>query len=179
MEPTSRGFAEVRDVFFKELVEISKNSLNGGSKEKLGDVSRVLLAANPSFCTWIHARSFFDSDISSKRHMRCLKVKAVYMTNRKGDCVHLILATRGQKNSTINLQIKRDHLKKHCQNVFLLHGYGFIATIQNNNYFFRVTSIPQAHFSTSALHHPVLLLMTQRQYNHPSSTTFIQDSELW
>ncbi|KAK2818899.1 hypothetical protein Q5P01_024460 [Channa striata] len=37
MEPTSRGFSEVRDVFFKELVEISKNSINGGSKEKLGD----------------------------------------------------------------------------------------------------------------------------------------------
>ncbi|XP_040012860.1 protein Niban 2a [Xiphias gladius] len=37
MEPTSRGFSEVRDVFFRELVEISKNSLNGGSKEKLGD----------------------------------------------------------------------------------------------------------------------------------------------
>lgn len=43
MEPTSRGFSEVRDVFFKELVEISKNSLNGGGKEKLGEVrpSRV------------------------------------------------------------------------------------------------------------------------------------------
>lgn len=39
MEPTSRGFSEVRDVFFKELVEISKNSLNGGGKEKLGEVS--------------------------------------------------------------------------------------------------------------------------------------------
>lgn len=39
MEPTSRGFSEVRDVFFKELVELSKNSLNGGGKEKLGDVS--------------------------------------------------------------------------------------------------------------------------------------------
>ncbi|XP_041825957.1 protein Niban 2a [Melanotaenia boesemani] len=37
MEPTSRGFSEVRDVFFKELVEISKNSLNGRGKEKLGD----------------------------------------------------------------------------------------------------------------------------------------------
>ncbi|XP_045893079.1 protein Niban 2a [Micropterus dolomieu] len=37
MEPTSRGFSEVREVFFKELVEISKNSLNGGGKEKLGD----------------------------------------------------------------------------------------------------------------------------------------------
>lgn len=41
MEPTSRGFSEVRDVFFKEMVELSKNSLNGGGKEKMGDVSRV------------------------------------------------------------------------------------------------------------------------------------------
>ncbi|KAM9322699.1 protein Niban 2a [Pholidichthys leucotaenia] len=37
MEPTSRGFAEVRDVFFKEMVEMSKNSLNEGGKEKLGE----------------------------------------------------------------------------------------------------------------------------------------------
>ncbi|XP_047425530.1 protein Niban 2a [Mugil cephalus] len=37
MDPTSRGFSEVREVFFRELVEISKNSLNGGTKEKLGD----------------------------------------------------------------------------------------------------------------------------------------------
>lgn len=44
MEPTSRGFSEVRDIFFKELVELSKNSLNGGGKEKLGDVSHVLHA---------------------------------------------------------------------------------------------------------------------------------------
>uniref|UniRef100_A0A8C6U9Q7 Niban apoptosis regulator 2b n=1 Tax=Neogobius melanostomus TaxID=47308 RepID=A0A8C6U9Q7_9GOBI len=33
MEPTSRGFAEVRDVFFRELVEMSKNALNNGTKE--------------------------------------------------------------------------------------------------------------------------------------------------
>ncbi|XP_017288208.1 protein Niban 2b [Kryptolebias marmoratus] len=33
MEPTSRGFSEVRDVFFKDLVEMSKNSLNNGTKE--------------------------------------------------------------------------------------------------------------------------------------------------
>lgn len=46
MEPTSRGFSEVRDVFFKELVELSKNSLNGGGKEKLGEVSHVSLSAN-------------------------------------------------------------------------------------------------------------------------------------
>uniref|UniRef100_A0A669F4R8 Niban apoptosis regulator 2a n=1 Tax=Oreochromis niloticus TaxID=8128 RepID=A0A669F4R8_ORENI len=37
MDPTSRGFAEVRDVFFREMVEISKNSLNGGGKEKMGE----------------------------------------------------------------------------------------------------------------------------------------------
>ncbi|XP_028273676.1 protein Niban 2a [Parambassis ranga] len=37
MEPTSRGFSEVRDIFFRELVELSKNSLNGGDKEKMGD----------------------------------------------------------------------------------------------------------------------------------------------
>ncbi|XP_062873709.1 protein Niban 2b [Trichomycterus rosablanca] len=37
MEPTSRGFFEVRDVFFRELVDMNKNLLNGGSKEKLGE----------------------------------------------------------------------------------------------------------------------------------------------
>ncbi|XP_076854350.1 protein Niban 2b [Brachyhypopomus gauderio] len=37
MEPTSRGFFEVRDIFFRELVDMSKNLLNGGSKEKLGE----------------------------------------------------------------------------------------------------------------------------------------------
>ncbi|CAJ1068683.1 protein Niban 2b [Xyrichtys novacula] len=33
MEPTSRGFAEVRDLFFRELVDMSKNTLNQGTKE--------------------------------------------------------------------------------------------------------------------------------------------------
>uniref|UniRef100_A0A4W5JMM4 Niban apoptosis regulator 2a n=1 Tax=Hucho hucho TaxID=62062 RepID=A0A4W5JMM4_9TELE len=37
MEPTSRGFSEVRDVFFRELVEVSKNTLNGGGEDKLGE----------------------------------------------------------------------------------------------------------------------------------------------
>ncbi|XP_062411062.1 protein Niban 2a [Sardina pilchardus] len=37
MEPTSRGFAEVRDVFFRELVEVSKNTLNKGGKDKLAE----------------------------------------------------------------------------------------------------------------------------------------------
>lgn len=40
MEPTSRGFSEVRDVFSKELIEISKNLLNGDNKEKLGEVNK-------------------------------------------------------------------------------------------------------------------------------------------
>ncbi|KAM9546648.1 protein Niban 2-like [Salvelinus alpinus] len=37
MEPTSRGFSEVRDVFFRELVDMSKNTLNDSTKEKLGE----------------------------------------------------------------------------------------------------------------------------------------------
>lgn len=35
MEPTSRGFSEVRDVFFRELVDLSKNTLNEGTKEAM------------------------------------------------------------------------------------------------------------------------------------------------
>uniref|UniRef100_A0A4W5PCG3 Niban apoptosis regulator 2b n=1 Tax=Hucho hucho TaxID=62062 RepID=A0A4W5PCG3_9TELE len=37
MEPTSRGFSQVRDVFFRELVELSKNTLNDATKEKVGE----------------------------------------------------------------------------------------------------------------------------------------------
>ncbi|XP_055017460.1 protein Niban 2b [Boleophthalmus pectinirostris] len=33
MEPTSRGFSEVREVFFRELVDMSKNTVNNGTKE--------------------------------------------------------------------------------------------------------------------------------------------------
>lgn len=40
MEPTSRGFFEVRDLFFRELVDMSKNLLNDGNKEKLGEVTK-------------------------------------------------------------------------------------------------------------------------------------------
>lgn len=39
MEPTSRGFFEVRDVFFRELVDMSKNTLNNGTKETVAQVS--------------------------------------------------------------------------------------------------------------------------------------------
>ncbi|KAM9392487.1 protein Niban 2-like isoform 2-T2 [Pholidichthys leucotaenia] len=35
MEPTSRGFSEVRDVFFRELVDMSKNAVNQGTKETI------------------------------------------------------------------------------------------------------------------------------------------------
>lgn len=38
MEPTSRGFSEVRDVFFRELVDMSKNTLNEGTKETVAQV---------------------------------------------------------------------------------------------------------------------------------------------
>lgn len=38
MEPTSRGFSEVRDVFFRELVDMSKNLLNEGTKEMVAQV---------------------------------------------------------------------------------------------------------------------------------------------
>ncbi|XP_057216536.1 protein Niban 2a isoform X1 [Triplophysa rosa] len=37
MEPTSRGFSEVRDILFRELVEVTKNTVNDSSKEKLGE----------------------------------------------------------------------------------------------------------------------------------------------
>uniref|UniRef100_A0A665VUY2 Niban-like protein 1 n=1 Tax=Echeneis naucrates TaxID=173247 RepID=A0A665VUY2_ECHNA len=49
MEPTSRGFSEVREVFFKEVVEISKSSFNGGGKIKMGDLMERLsmLAFHP------------------------------------------------------------------------------------------------------------------------------------
>ncbi|KAM8829111.1 protein Niban 2a [Spinachia spinachia] len=49
MEPTSRGFSEVREVFFRELVEISKNSLNAEGKDILGDhMERLsMLALHP------------------------------------------------------------------------------------------------------------------------------------
>ena len=38
MEPTSRGFSQVRDVFFRELVDLSKNTLNDATNEKVGEV---------------------------------------------------------------------------------------------------------------------------------------------
>uniref|UniRef100_A0A8C7S3X4 Niban apoptosis regulator 2b n=1 Tax=Oncorhynchus mykiss TaxID=8022 RepID=A0A8C7S3X4_ONCMY len=37
MEPTSRGFSQVRDVFFRELVDLSKNTLNDATNEKVGE----------------------------------------------------------------------------------------------------------------------------------------------
>lgn len=38
MEPTSRGFSEVRDLFFRELVDMSKNTINEGTKETVAQV---------------------------------------------------------------------------------------------------------------------------------------------
>lgn len=42
MEPTSRGFFEVRDVFFRELTEMSKNTLNKETKETVAQVRREI-----------------------------------------------------------------------------------------------------------------------------------------
>lgn len=41
MEPASRGFSEVRDILFREMIEVSKNTLNDGGKEALGKVRRT------------------------------------------------------------------------------------------------------------------------------------------
>lgn len=49
MEPTSRGFFEVKDLFFRELVDMSKNLLNDGNKEKLGEVTVPLMTSCYSF----------------------------------------------------------------------------------------------------------------------------------
>lgn len=38
MEPVSQGFSEVREVLFRELVEISMNTVNEGGREALGKV---------------------------------------------------------------------------------------------------------------------------------------------
>uniref|UniRef100_UPI00398E3BBF protein Niban 2-like n=1 Tax=Pristiophorus japonicus TaxID=55135 RepID=UPI00398E3BBF len=42
MGPTSRGFLEVRDLFFKEIVEMNKNVLNEGGQHKLGEYMEKL-----------------------------------------------------------------------------------------------------------------------------------------
>lgn len=42
MEPTSQGFLEVRNVFFRELVDMSKDTLNEGTKEMVAQVSLTL-----------------------------------------------------------------------------------------------------------------------------------------
>ncbi|XP_043914573.1 protein Niban 2-like [Protopterus annectens] len=49
MIPTSQGFAEVRDLFFKEVIEMNKNVVNEGGKEKLGEYMEKLsqLAYHP------------------------------------------------------------------------------------------------------------------------------------
>lgn len=38
MVPTSQGFAEVREVFFKEVTDMNMNIVNEGGMEKLGEV---------------------------------------------------------------------------------------------------------------------------------------------
>ena len=59
MEPTSRGFSEVRDVFSRELVEVSKNTLNGGGKELLGEVGSRLIQYEIFYLCLSVCRSIF------------------------------------------------------------------------------------------------------------------------
>ena len=42
MVPTSQGFTEVRDVFFKEVTDMNLNVINEGGIDKLGEVRRAL-----------------------------------------------------------------------------------------------------------------------------------------
>lgn len=46
MEPTSRGFSEVRDLFFRELVDMSKNTINEGSEEVMAQVGGTRVGTN-------------------------------------------------------------------------------------------------------------------------------------
>lgn len=41
MVPTSQGFTEVRDVFFKEVTDMNLNVINEGGIDKLGEVSQA------------------------------------------------------------------------------------------------------------------------------------------
>lgn len=61
MGPTSGGFSEVRDLFFKEIVEINKNTLNEEGKQKLGEVRctcwQICWVGNlnkTGGCNWCH-----------------------------------------------------------------------------------------------------------------------------
>ncbi|XP_015686815.1 niban-like protein 1, partial [Protobothrops mucrosquamatus] len=49
MIPTSQGFAEVREVFFKEATDMNMNIVNEGGTEKLGEYMEKLsqLAFHP------------------------------------------------------------------------------------------------------------------------------------
>lgn len=62
MEPTSRGFSEVRNLFFKELVDMSKNTINEGTKETIAQVRkwRTRFRLSPS-CLVLHASSVLKS----------------------------------------------------------------------------------------------------------------------
>ena len=55
MEPTSRGFSEVRDVFFRELVDMSKNTLKDDTNDTMAQVRRKTF----EFQTLVSAESLF------------------------------------------------------------------------------------------------------------------------
>lgn len=56
MVPTSQGFTEVRDVFFKEVTDMNLNVINEGGADKLGEVRTGPWPRGWSTC-WAWVRS--------------------------------------------------------------------------------------------------------------------------
>lgn len=56
MVPTSQGFTEVRDVFFKEVTDMNLNVINEGGADKLGEVRTGPWPRGRSVCwAWVHS----------------------------------------------------------------------------------------------------------------------------
>lgn len=53
MVPTSQGFTEVRDVFFKEVTDMNLNVINEGGADKLGEVRPGPLPQDSACGAWV------------------------------------------------------------------------------------------------------------------------------
>lgn len=53
MVPTSQGFTEVRDVFFKEVTDMNLNVINEGGADKLGEVRPGPLPQDTACGAWV------------------------------------------------------------------------------------------------------------------------------
>lgn len=69
MESTSQGFSEVRDLFFRELVDMSKNTLNEGTKETVAQVRRQRRLLRMSSFLW--AESLLWQFFCTNKHLSC------------------------------------------------------------------------------------------------------------